>query len=165
MTATTCDVAVAKEANAMDATETRTDPHTGLAEIDEATCWKLLGSRSVGRLAVTVGSHPDIFPVNYVTHRGRIVIHTEAGTKLAAAVLTGSVAFEVDEIDAEAHAGWSVVAAGSAREPATLEEEVEMEALDLAPWADVPKSRFIIITPERVTGRRLPGRKATPGRS
>jgi hypothetical protein len=72
-------------------------------------------------------------------------------------VLTGSVAFEVDEIDSEARTGWSVVVAGSAREPATLEEEVEMEALDLTPWAQVTKSRFLIITPERVTGRRLPG--------
>jgi nitroimidazol reductase NimA-like FMN-containing flavoprotein (pyridoxamine 5'-phosphate oxidase superfamily) len=149
----------------MDETETRTDPRTGLAEIDEPGCWKLLGSRSVGRLAVAVGTHPDIFPVNYATHRGRIVIHTEAGTKLAAAVLMGSVAFEVDEIDAYAQAGWSVVVSGSAREPDTLEEELEMEALGLMPWADVPKSRFIIITPERVTGRRLPGRTAPAARS
>jgi nitroimidazol reductase NimA-like FMN-containing flavoprotein (pyridoxamine 5'-phosphate oxidase superfamily) len=154
-----------KKENAMDETETTTDPHTGLAEIDEQTCWKLLDSRSVGRLAVAVGTHPDIFPVNYATHRGRIVIHTEAGTKLAAAVLMGSVAFEVDEIDADAHAGWSVVIAGSAREPGTLDEEVEMEALGLTPWAEVPKSRFIIITPERVTGRRLPGRKSPDSRS
>jgi nitroimidazol reductase NimA-like FMN-containing flavoprotein (pyridoxamine 5'-phosphate oxidase superfamily) len=139
----------------MDETDTGTDPHTGLAEIDEPSCWRLLDAQSVGRLAVTVGRHPDIFPVNYATHDGRIVINTEAGTKLAAAVLTGSVAFEVDEIDADTRAGWSVVVAGSAREPATLDEEVAMEALDLTPWAKVPKSRFIIITPERVTGRRL----------
>jgi hypothetical protein len=145
---------------AMDDTGTRTDPHTGLVEIDESTCWELLGAQSVGRLAVAVGTHPDIFPVNYATHRGRIVIHTEAGTKLAAAVLTGSVAFEVDEIEVGTHTGWSVVVAGAAREPATLDEEVELEALGLTPWADVPKSRFIVITPERVTGRRLPGRKA-----
>ena len=144
----------------MEETETRTDAHTGLAEIDEPDCWELLGSQSVGRLAVAVGSHPDIFPVNYATHEGRIVIRTEAGTKLAAAVLMRAVAFEVDQIDADAHTGWSVVIAGSAREPGTLEEELEMEALDLTPWADVPKTRFIIITPERVTGRRLPGRKA-----
>jgi nitroimidazol reductase NimA-like FMN-containing flavoprotein (pyridoxamine 5'-phosphate oxidase superfamily) len=149
----------------MDETETRTDTHTGLAEIDEPACWELLGSQSVGRLAVAVGTHPDIFPVNYATHRGRIVIHTEAGTKLAAAVLMGSVAFEVDEIDADAHTGWSVVVSGSAREPDTLDEELEMEALGLTPWAEVPKTRFIIITPERVTGRRLPGRKAPTGRS
>jgi uncharacterized protein len=139
----------------MDETHTGTDPHTGLAEIDEPTCWELLGARSVGRLAVAVGTHPDIFPVNYATHHGRIVIRTEGGTKLAAAILMGSVAFEVDEIDAEAHTGWSVVVAGSAREPASLDEELEMEALELVPWAQVPKSRFIIITPERVTGRRL----------
>jgi nitroimidazol reductase NimA-like FMN-containing flavoprotein (pyridoxamine 5'-phosphate oxidase superfamily) len=148
----------------MDETETRTDPRTGLAEIDASTCWELLDSRSVGRLAVAVGTHPDIFPVNYATHHGRIVIHTEAGTKLAAAVLMGSVAFEVDEIDADAHTGWSVVVAGTAREPGTLDEELELEALGLTPWSPVAKTRFIVITPERVTGRRLPG-KATAGRS
>ena len=144
----------------MDETETRTDPHTGLAEIDEPACWDLLGSQAVGRLAVTTGTHPDIFPVNYAVHDRRIVIHTEAGTKLAAAVLMGSVAFEVDQIDPDARAGWSVVVAGSAREPRTVEEELELEGLGLTPWAQVPKSRFIVITPERVTGRRLPGQHA-----
>jgi uncharacterized protein len=145
----------------MDETDIRTDPHTGLAEIDGSTCWELLESRSVGRLAVAVGTHPDIFPVNYATHLGRIVIRTEAGTKLAAAVLMGSVAFEVDEIDADAHTGWSVVVTGTAREPNTLEEEVAMESLGLTPWAQVPKTRFLVITPGRVTGRRLPGAKVT----
>lgn len=141
----------------MDKAETRTDPRTGLAEIDEATCWKLVESESVGRLAVAVGTHPDIFPVNYVIHRGRIVIRTEAGTKLAAAVLNGSVAFEVDDIDAEACAGWSVVVSGWAREPGTMDEELEMEDLGVTPWVQAPKTRFIMITPEQITGRRLPG--------
>ena len=140
----------------MDNTETGTDPRTGLATMDEATCWELLASQSVGRLAVAVGASPDIVPVNFVVHRGRIVIRTEAGTKLAAAVLMGSVAFEVDQISPEAHDGWSVVVAGRASEPGTLEEEMEMEDLGVTPWAEAPKTRFIVITPEHVTGRRLP---------
>lgn len=140
--------------------ETRTaevDPRTGLADIDEATCWELLSQHGVGRLAVVVGTVPDIFPVNYVVDGRRIVVRTEGGTKLAAAVLHGSVAFEIDEIDEDAHVGWSVVVAGRAREPRTLEEVVEIDDLGVTPWAQVPKTRYVVIEPDRVTGRRLPG--------
>lgn len=96
------------------------DPRTGLVELDEEECWRLLAGEQVGRLAVIVGTHPDIFPVNYRVWNRRIVIRTEAGTKLAGAVLDRFVAFEVDEVDVADHSGWSVVVAGTAHEPDDL---------------------------------------------
>ncbi len=128
---------------------------TRLVELTDEECWHRLRAGVVGRVAVVVGSVPDVFPVNYAVHDGEIVIHTEAGTKLAAATLMGSVAFEIDELDGGARTGWSVVVHGHAREASSLEEIVEMEGLGLSPWVGSPKTRWLAITPTEVTGRRI----------
>ena len=73
------------------------DPET----LGPMECWLLLGQSEVGRLAVAIRNRPDIFPVNYAVDGESIVINTAPGTKLAAAVLGRSVAFEVDLIDPE----------------------------------------------------------------
>jgi len=130
--------------------------HTGLIELSADECWRLLNASGAGRLAVTVGTTPDVFPVNYRVKDGEIVIRTEAGTKLAAATLMRAVAFEIDEIDHAGHKGWSVVVKGHGREPVALEEIVALEELNIEPWVDVPKTRWLVITPTEVTGRRIP---------
>ena len=128
----------------------------GLVEMTSEECWKLLESTSVGRVAVTNGSTPDIFPVNFRIKDGEIVIHTEAGTKLAAATLMTSVAFEIDDIDPVTRTGWSVVVKGRGREPYKLEELLELGELGMQPWISAPKTRWLAITPDAVTGRRIP---------
>ena len=132
------------------------DARTGLVEMTTAECWEQLDANGVGRVAVAVGSTPDIFPVNYAVRDGEIVIRTEAGTKLAAATMMPGVAFEIDEIDQATHRGWSVVVKGHGREPKELAEVVALEELDLQPWADASKTRWLMITPSEVTGRCLP---------
>lgn len=126
-----------------------------MLELSEADCWQRLRAAGVGRIAVMDGSVPDIFPVNYRVHDGNIVIRTEAGTKLAAATLMGAVAFEIDEFDAGARTGWSVVVKGRGREAERLEEQLALDELQLDPWAEAPKSRWLIVTPTEVTGRRI----------
>ena len=42
-------------------------------------CWELLEDDTVGRLALVVDGHPEIFPVNYVVHRRSIVFRTAGG--------------------------------------------------------------------------------------
>lgn len=137
------------------------DPRTGLLEMSVDECWRRLEAETLGRLAVADGSHPDIFPVNYRVWKNRIVIRTEAGTKLAGAVLTGNVAFEIDDVDRADHSGWSVVVSGTAHEPARLEDVVELDDLEFDLWVEAPKSRWLVIEPETVTGRVLPGRGDT----
>lgn len=132
------------------------DVRTGLFELSEDECWRRLRSEEVGRLAVSVGGYPDIFPVNYRVWEGSIVVRTEAGTKLAAATLGHAVAFEIDQVDRAAKSGWSVVVSGTAREPEHLEDVVELDELDLDIWVSTPKSRWLVITPESITGRELP---------
>ena len=56
-------------------------PHTAIERLDPEECWALLGQMNVGRLAVLVEGHPDIFPVNYVLDGQGIVFRTGAGTK------------------------------------------------------------------------------------
>lgn len=129
---------------------------TGLDELSEDRCWELLGQKTVGRLAVTIAGHPDIFPVNYRIDHETIVVKTAAGLKLAAAVLGDSVAFEVDALDENAHTGWSVVLHGTAAEIEGTEELMEAEELGVKPWADSEKTRYFRVTPTSVTGRAVP---------
>ena len=135
----------------MSETETRE-----LRELTTTECWERLRAGSIGRLAVNNGNQPDVFPVNYVVDTDRIVIRTAEGTKLAAAIASGDVAFEIDEFDPTDHTGWSVVVHGIAQEPKALASVMHDQDLDLRPWAGTEgKGRFIEIVPTRVSGRRL----------
>ena len=72
-----------------------TTDRLGIDVLETNTCLELLRSNEVGRLAVAIANHPDIFPINYVVDHASVVFRTAEGTKLAAAVLGESVAFEV----------------------------------------------------------------------
>jgi uncharacterized protein len=125
----------------------------GITVLDANQCWDLLRSSEVGRLAVSIGNEPDIFPVNFVVDHGTVVFRTAEGTKLAAAVLGESVAFEIDgESDGEA---WSVVVKGQAVEIEQMHELFDALELPLYPWNSAPKHRFVRIVPDDVTGRRF----------
>jgi nitroimidazol reductase NimA-like FMN-containing flavoprotein (pyridoxamine 5'-phosphate oxidase superfamily) len=139
----------------MSDTQGRYDARTGLVELTEDECWARLRSHTVGRVAVSVGTTPDVFPVNYRVRGDEIVIRTEAGTKLAAATMMTSVAFEIDEIRPTERTGWSVVVHGRGSEPVRLEDVLALEDLGMEPWVDAPKSRWLIIEPTAVTGRRI----------
>lgn len=135
------------------------DERTGLERLDEAECWRLLRAGVVGRLAVGLGRGVDIFPVNYLVHRGDLLVRTVAGTKLAGAVLGGPVAFEVDEVDPVAGQGWSVVAHGRAEELTRLEAVFDAEDTGLEAWAAGAKDRWLVVHVDDVSGRRLPDRR------
>ena len=36
----------------------------GMEDLGAAECWSLLRHEEVGRLAVSIADHPDIFPIN-----------------------------------------------------------------------------------------------------
>jgi hypothetical protein len=118
-------------------------------------CWSLLRVCEVGRLAVSIAEHPDIFPVNFVVDHGSIVFRTAEGTKLAGAVLGRSVAFEVDGYDAASGEAWSVVVKGAAREIEGMHELFDAVELPLFPWHAGSKHRYVRIVPVEVTGRRF----------
>lgn len=127
-----------------------------IVKLTPERCWELLSQKTVGRLAVAITNHPDIFPVNYRASDGAIMIRTAEGQKLAAAVLGTSVAFEVDALDEETRTGWSIVVKGQAVEPQRLEDYLSAEDLGIEPWAAGEKNRYIQIVPTEVTGREIP---------
>lgn len=121
--------------------------------LDRDACWEHLRSSEVGRLGISIKNHPDIFPVNYVVDGDSVVFRTEAGTKLAGAVLGVSVAFEADGVtDAEA---WSVVIKGRATEIEQMQELFDAAELPLYPWHAAPKHRWVRIVADEITGRRF----------
>jgi uncharacterized protein len=132
----------------------RTD-RLGITVLETNTCWDVLRSSDVGRLAVSIGNRPDIFPVNFVVDHGTVVFRTAEGTKLAAAVLGQAVAFEVDGYDADAGEAWSVVIKGRAVEIERMQDVFEALDLPLFPWHASPKHRFVRIEPDDVSGRRF----------
>ena len=109
----------------------------------------------MGRLAVSIRDHPDIFPINYVVDRGGVVFRTAEGTKLAASVLGRGVAFEIDGLDPDAGEAWSVIVKGHAVEIERMYDVIDALALPLFPWHASPKNRFVRIDPVEVTGRRF----------
>jgi uncharacterized protein len=124
-------------------------------ELGEDECRRLLAERHLGRLAVTDGDGPVVFPVNYVLHQGSVVFRTDPGSKLDAVAGGAPVAFEVDAVDEASRTGWSVIVRGEAAEvvePADLEH---LRRLPLYPWVPGARSRYVRVRPRSVTGRRI----------
>lgn len=117
-------------------------------------CWALLRENDLGRLAVVVGGHPEIFPITYVVDHGSLVFRSAGGTKLDAA-LDRPVALEVDALDRAAGTAWSVVVHGRARRVRGLHDELDAMALPLDPPHPGPKPHLVRIEVERITGRVL----------
>ena len=118
-------------------------------------CWALLDSEVVGRVALIVDGHPEVFPVNFVLHRRSIVFRTAGGTKLWGAITAKPVAFEIDGYDAHEETAWSVMARGEAE---LVEDQAEKDAVDallLEPWQPGEKSFYVRVPPRALTGRRF----------
>ncbi|BDU05987.1 pyridoxamine 5'-phosphate oxidase family protein [Nocardia cyriacigeorgica] len=119
-------------------------------------CWALLRTEQVGRLAVWVDDHPDIFPLNYAVDHGTIVFRSARGTKLSAALSDADVALEVDGYIAESHEAWSVVIKGRAEGIKEIGDLMDTVDLPLFPWQAGAKNFFVRVVPTVVTGRRFP---------
>jgi nitroimidazol reductase NimA-like FMN-containing flavoprotein (pyridoxamine 5'-phosphate oxidase superfamily) len=119
-------------------------------------CLRLLAAEEIGRIAVVLGNQPLIMPVNYVLERETIVLRTDPGTKLATANFE-RVAFEVDQVDRERQAGWSVLVQGVGQEitPAYSRLFEQVRALAITPWAPGDKEHWLRIMPVEISGRRV----------
>ena len=135
-------------------------------QLSEDTCWALLRTTAVGRLAVWVDDHPDIFPLNYAVDHGTVVFRSAAGTKVSAALSDSPVALEADGYDPETSQAWSVVVRGDAQRISRPQELIDTLELPLFPWQAGDKGQFIRIVPTTTSGRRFgiadPGAWRTP---
>ena len=128
----------------------------GLEVLEHEECLRLLGHAHLGRIGVTSGALPLIFPVNYRLDGGELLFRTAVGTKLDAATRGTIVAFEVDDFDAVSHAGWSVVVTGRARRLAPADAEARLSRAPIARWAPGPDGNTVAVSLDMVSGRRLP---------
>ena len=127
----------------------------GTEVLEANVCWDLLRSTDVGRLAISITDHPDIFPVNYIVDHGTDVFRTAEGTKNAATVLGRAVAFENDGYNPKHGDDRSVVIKGQATEIERMQDVFDALDLPLFPWHASPKHRFVRIEPFDVSGRRF----------
>jgi nitroimidazol reductase NimA-like FMN-containing flavoprotein (pyridoxamine 5'-phosphate oxidase superfamily) len=128
---------------------------TEVHNLEHHECWELLRTVSVGRLAVLVDGHPDIFPINYTVDVGSIVFPTGQRSNLAGATGDAQVAVEADGVDAVSGLAWSVVLKGPAKAITNTEGVLDTAALYLFPWQAGRKDTFVRVSPETVTGRRF----------
>jgi nitroimidazol reductase NimA-like FMN-containing flavoprotein (pyridoxamine 5'-phosphate oxidase superfamily) len=129
----------------------------GLESLSESECLAMAARRPIGRVAVSVGALPGVFPVTFCFVGRDVVFRTAAGTKLAAAVRGTIVAFEVDDFDAIGHVGWSVLIVGEASE-VSASDVAELEPLPVRAWARGVRDHVVRIRSDVVSGRRLPVR-------
>jgi nitroimidazol reductase NimA-like FMN-containing flavoprotein (pyridoxamine 5'-phosphate oxidase superfamily) len=132
-----------------------------LEDLDEKECLRLIAPGGVGRLAFAGRYDLTVLPVNYRLQGGAIVFRTAANSSTDEDLRTGiahaeyRVAFEIDDFDALAREGWSVLVQGPAHHVDSESERAEAEAAGVESWAGGDREHFIRITPARITGRRI----------
>jgi uncharacterized protein len=127
----------------------------GLELLSEAEAWELLLRGEVGRVGLTIGGVPAIFPVNYTVLDGTIVFRTAPGAKLSTAMAGNVVAFEVDHHERQGRIGWSVLVVGQCEVVHDLDVTFEVLHAGLEPWVEGNRTKLIRIKPDLISGRRI----------
>ncbi len=127
----------------------------GLEVLSREQCLELLQESLVGRVVFTECALPAALPVNFALLDEDVVFRTATGSKLAAALAKAVVAFEVDDLDAIRHTGWSVLVQGWATLLTRPDDLTRAHALSLQPWAPGERWHFVRIRSEIVSGRRI----------
>jgi nitroimidazol reductase NimA-like FMN-containing flavoprotein (pyridoxamine 5'-phosphate oxidase superfamily) len=128
-----------------------------LETLGRGECLELMATVPVGRIAVTVGALPAIFPVNFALVGANIFIRTVPGTKLDAATRGAVVAFEVDSWALDGSSGWSVLVQGVCAEVTDPAQRIAVAEGPLRAWAfdEGIAERFVRIDVSFVNGRRF----------
>jgi uncharacterized protein len=127
----------------------------GLELLTEDQCRQLLSGGEVGRVGITIGALPAIFPVNYSMVDGAIVFRTAPGTKMSAAMEGAVVAFEVDDYQLADRSGWSVLAVGRAEVVDDPDSGFMARLARLESFVDGTRTAIVRIEPMFLSGRRL----------
>jgi len=134
-------------------------------ELTVEECFGLLRSKRLGRVAYD-DAGPFVLPVNYVLDGATVLFRTSPYSSLGQHMRDSQAAFEVDEIDDETAAGWSVLVRG----PARYVESTNLPEASTRPtsWRECEGSQslYVRITPTFVSGRRVEpsARHAVPQR-
>ncbi|HET9077971.1 MAG TPA: pyridoxamine 5'-phosphate oxidase family protein [Acidimicrobiales bacterium] len=118
--------------------------HRGYELLDERECRELLKLNGVGRIGLSIGALPAIFPVTYTVDGDSIVFSTPTGTQIAESSGRGVLAFETGQIDPDGRSGWSVLAVGMA-----------LELLDTDEWDPRGARRLFRLPIDLISGTRF----------
>ncbi|MCW2720916.1 pyridoxamine 5'-phosphate oxidase family protein [Pseudonocardia sp.] len=127
---------------------------TAFIEFTRANCLDLLESGTRGRVVFTHAAMPAVQPVSYILDDGEAVFRVTRGSPLATATHDAVVGFQVDHIDPDTGAGWSVLGVGQAYQVTDPGRRVAFTDR-VHGWA--PDSRaFIVAVPlQQLTGNRF----------
>jgi len=88
---------------------------TGFHVLTADECRRLLASKRIGRLALTVDALPCVLPVQYEMVGGGLLLRTPGHHEVRAGLDGEVVGFEADDLDLEHGVGWCVSVTGRAR--------------------------------------------------
>jgi nitroimidazol reductase NimA-like FMN-containing flavoprotein (pyridoxamine 5'-phosphate oxidase superfamily) len=130
----------------------------GIEVLSPTECVALLARGCVGRVGFVVEGRPHVLPVNYAADTNGVVVFRTSASSLLMAASRQNVAFEVDGLDEAHRTGWSVCVYGAAREITDATDPIadRLRALGVISWAPGRRERWLAVTPQETTGRRLP---------
>lgn len=134
-------------------------PPREVIQIDDREAMRLLASVDHGRVVFNDRALPAIRLVNHLVDDGRIIVRTRLAAKVSTVVRSGAdagvvVAYEVDCLDPERRAGWTVSVTGWATTITDPHQLARYEQL-LHPWVNMTMDTMIAIEPEFITGIRI----------
>jgi nitroimidazol reductase NimA-like FMN-containing flavoprotein (pyridoxamine 5'-phosphate oxidase superfamily) len=128
----------------------------GLEVLGRSACLDLLGSASIGRVALCIDALPVVLPVTFSVHDRDLVICAMGGRRIASALDDTVVAFQADGHSQETGLGWSVLVQGAVRvvpDPSSL-PVARRPARRI--WGAASEDQFAAIRTDLVCGRRVP---------
>jgi nitroimidazol reductase NimA-like FMN-containing flavoprotein (pyridoxamine 5'-phosphate oxidase superfamily) len=128
----------------------------GLRVLTFDECLTRLARLSVGRVAFAADGDVTILPVTYLLDGPSVSFLTTWGSKLQVAADGGRMAFEVDESDAGARTGWSVLVQGSAAIVDDADHVRDLEARLPELWVPANTPAFWVhLRADSVSGREI----------
>jgi nitroimidazol reductase NimA-like FMN-containing flavoprotein (pyridoxamine 5'-phosphate oxidase superfamily) len=125
-------------------------------DIGRPECERLLRSSVIGRVALSTPEGPHIVPVSYAVVGDTIVVRTSAYSVLGTYGHNAMLAFEVDHVDPERQAGWSVVARGRCWAELDPDEVATIRQVwQGPPWASGNRNLYLRMRCESISGRAL----------
>lgn len=123
--------------------------------LDRGECLRLIATKSIGRVGLTVGALPTVLPVNFRLIGERLFFRTSCDERVQTATTAAVIAFEVDHFDEDTQEGWTVVITGMAEPVVHVDVERRLESIGIPNWAPVPLPRIVAMSTDVVTGQWL----------
>ena len=125
------------------------------AELQRPQCLELLGTRSLGRVALSRRALPTVVPVAYLLIGDRLWFTAPPAEWLLGEGQHPVVAFQVDKIDPHTFAGWSVVVVGVTQDVAPDHPDRSLLEAAGSPLRRGPDRVVAGLTTDHISGRRF----------